>query len=104
MIMIFDFNDSKFDVSVFSIEENYVKVKFCSKQFLKLSVKNIHILTSDKKPIEENTGALFDVVLNNSCKTITLEFDTEVKPNDILKMTVRNRMTNEQNDNIKLVL
>lgn len=102
--MIFDFNDSKFDVSVFSIDENYVKVKFCSKQFLKLSVNNIHILTSDKKPIEENTGFLFDVVLNNSSKTITFEFDTEVQPNDILKMTVRNRMTNEQNDNVKLVL
>lgn len=102
--MIFDFKDSKFDVSVFSIDENYVKVKFCSKQSLKLSVKNIHILTSDKKPIEENTGALFDVVLNNSCKTITLEFDTEVKPDDILKMAVINRITNEKKDNIKLTL
>ncbi len=102
--MIFDFNDSNFDVSVSSIDENYVKVKFCSKQSLKLSVKNIHILTSDKKPIEENTGFLFDVVLNNSCKTITLEFDTEVKSNDVLVMTVKNRITNEKKDNIKLTL
>ena len=98
-----DFYDSKLDVSVVSIEERYVKVKFCSKQSLKLSVKNIHILTFDNKPIEENTGLIFDVVLNNSCKTITFEFDTEVQPNDILKMTVRNRITNEKND-IKLTL
>ena len=104
MIMIFDFNDSNFDVSVSSIEENYVKVKFCSKQFLKLSVKNIHILTPDEKPVEENTGFLFDVVLNNSSKTIKFEFDTEVQPNDILMMTVLNRLPNEQNDNVKLVL
>lgn len=102
--MTVNFNDSKFGISVVGVEECYVKVRFCSEQCLKLSVNNIHILASDKKPIEENTGALFDVVLNNSCKTITFEFDTEVKPNDILKMTVRNRMTNELNDNIKLVL
>lgn len=40
--MIFDFKDSKFDVSVTSIDENYVKVKFCSKQSLKLSVKHTY--------------------------------------------------------------